>query len=146
MSHLCDNAVSSDDKSDFESVEEDNDADYEGGDEYSRLVRKVSDIQITRCNKENGRKQCSGFVITCRQHLGHFFAWMGTHKRKHGKCTVECHNKNIHWSDLNLILEDVVVDFSTLWWRGYTILAKPPKNINTPCKSTSTWWKQSQSS
>ena len=39
MSHLCDNAVSSDDKSDFESVEEDNDADYEGDDEHSRLVR-----------------------------------------------------------------------------------------------------------
>ena len=114
MSDLRDIAVSSDEESDFESEEENNNAAFEGDDECVRLVRKLSDICIIRCNKENGIKPCRGFEITCSRCLGHFFTWMVTYKKKHGKYIVECHSNNIHWSKLNLIVEDVVVDFSLL--------------------------------
>ena len=96
MSNLCDNAVSSEDESDYESEKEDDNADCEGDDEHGELVRILSDVCIARCDKDNGRKECSGFDITCRRYLGHFFSWMGKHKRKHGKYIVECHSKNIH--------------------------------------------------
>ena len=114
MSDLCDDAFSSDEWSDYEYEEEDNNACFEGHNEYSRLARKVIDIYITRCNNDNWRKPHSGFDITYRRCLGHFFARIDTCKRKYGNFIFECFNNNIYWSKISLIVEDVVIDFSTL--------------------------------
>ena len=111
MNNFGDNAVSSDDEIDYESENEDTNVACEENHECGKLVKIITDIYIAKCNTENGRKEYSGFDITYRRYLGHFFAWLGTHKRKYGKCIVECHSKNIHWSKLDLIVEDAVVDF-----------------------------------
>ena len=82
MSKFCDNAASSDDGMDYESENGNNNVYCEEDDECGKLVRIVSDINIARCNTDDGRKEHSGFDISCRRHLGHFFAWKGTHTKK----------------------------------------------------------------
>ena len=82
MSDLCDNAVSSDDESDCESEKEDDNAACEGDDECGESMKIVSDICISRCNKDNGRKEHSGFDIARLRHLGHFFRLDGHAQKK----------------------------------------------------------------
>ena len=95
-SDLCYHDVSSDEENDYDYEEEDNNPDFEEDRKCSQSVKKVTDSYITKYNEDNGRKPHSGFDNTYRRCLSHFFAWMGTYKRKYGKCIVEFFNNSIH--------------------------------------------------
>ena len=66
---------------------------------------------MQKCNSENGRLPCSGFDNTCRRYLSRYMIWIGTCRKKHGKCIVKDHNNNVHWSKLEIFTMNSCVDF-----------------------------------
>ena len=105
-------------------------------DKHCQEVKKVVLKIIENRNVTAGRKKHSGFDHRHEDLISHYMAWIGTRKRKHGKCIVEMSKSGGDWMNEKFVKESEAEVFFEEHVRFIGTQANTAKNIDVPCKST----------